>query len=135
MSFANLAEMFFHSCSNGAERPAMKYKQDGSWHDMSYAHIGNRVRNLAAGLAEIGVAPGDKVILLSENRYEWAFSDYAILANGAVSVRRSSIWSPTSAEHGISRTGAPGQGLRAGPHPRLRIQRRGSGPWQCGTGT
>ena len=32
------------------------------------------------------MAPGDRVALLSENRWEWMVSDFAILAAGAVNV-------------------------------------------------
>ena len=35
---------------------------------------------LAAGLRELGLQPGDRVAILSENRPEWAIADYACLA-------------------------------------------------------
>ncbi len=44
------------------------------------------VEALALGLAALGVQRGDRVALLSENRYEWAVSDLAILGLGAVTV-------------------------------------------------
>jgi len=34
----------------------------------------------------LGVEPGDRVALLSENRWEWAVADFAVLAMGAVDV-------------------------------------------------
>jgi long-chain acyl-CoA synthetase len=45
-----------------------------------------RVRALAARLAEWGVAKGDRVAILSENRWEWAVTDFAVLALGAIDV-------------------------------------------------
>jgi long-chain acyl-CoA synthetase len=44
------------------------------------------VRALAARLAQWGVGKGDRVALLSENRWEWAVTDFAVLALGAVDV-------------------------------------------------
>src|SRR3546814_21126797 len=44
------------------------------------------VRRLARGLAALGVRPGDRVVLVSENRPEWAMDDLAIMAAGAVTV-------------------------------------------------
>jgi long-chain acyl-CoA synthetase len=44
------------------------------------------VRALAARLAAWGVVKGDRVALLSENRWEWPVTDFAVLALGAVDV-------------------------------------------------
>ena len=44
------------------------------------------MRALAARLAAWGVAKGDRVALLSENRWEWPVTDFAVLALGAVDV-------------------------------------------------
>jgi long-chain acyl-CoA synthetase len=45
-----------------------------------------RVRALATALAAWGVGKGDRVALLSENRWEWPVTDFAVLALGAVDV-------------------------------------------------
>src|ERR1035441_8471642 len=45
-----------------------------------------RVRALATALAGWGVGKGDRVALLSENRWEWPVTDFAVLALGAVDV-------------------------------------------------
>jgi long-chain acyl-CoA synthetase len=44
----------------------------------------DQVRDLSLGLSSLGMAPGDRVILLAESRVEWILSDLAILAAGAV---------------------------------------------------
>ena len=41
---------------------------------------------LALGLLDLGIAPGDKVALASGNRAEWAITDQAVLRIGAISV-------------------------------------------------
>ena len=45
-----------------------------------------RVKNVALGLAGLGVRPGDRIALLSENRPEWSIADLAILSLGAINV-------------------------------------------------
>ncbi len=58
----------------------MRVKRDGRWDDLSYRHLGDQVRDLSLGLLELGLGPGDRVAILSENRPEWAAADYACLA-------------------------------------------------------
>ena len=48
-----------------------------------YAELGQRVRALAAVLAEKGIATGDRVLLLAENSPDWAAAFFAILTRGA----------------------------------------------------
>jgi long-chain acyl-CoA synthetase len=45
-----------------------------------------RIREIGLGLQELGLAPGDRVGLLSESRPDWLFADFAILASGGVTV-------------------------------------------------
>jgi len=59
---------------------------DGAWKPVTAAEMYGRVRALAAVLAGWGVGKGDRVVLLSENRWEWPVVDFAVLALGAVDV-------------------------------------------------
>jgi long-chain acyl-CoA synthetase len=61
-------------------------KVAGSWRPISAADFGFTVRALSLGLNGLGIQPGDRVAILSENRPEWAMADYAILCAGAWSV-------------------------------------------------
>ncbi len=54
---------------------AMRYPQDGGWWRTSYPQLGADVRVIAKGLIALGVAPGDRVALLSRTRYEWTLLD------------------------------------------------------------
>ena len=58
----------------------------GEWKPITSAQMYGRVRALAAAMAGWGVGKGDRVALLSENRWEWPVTDYAVLALGAVGV-------------------------------------------------
>ncbi len=59
---------------------------DGEWKPITAALAYGRVRALAARLEAWGVAKGDRVALVSENRWEWPVTDFAVLALGAVDV-------------------------------------------------
>ncbi len=58
----------------------------GRWESLSSERSRADVESLALGLAALGVRRGDRVALLSENRYEWAITDLATLGQGAVTV-------------------------------------------------
>jgi long-chain acyl-CoA synthetase len=60
--------------------------RDGQWQPVTAAEMYGRVRALAGALAGWGVGKGDRVALLSENRWEWPVTDFAVLALGAVDV-------------------------------------------------
>ncbi|MEW5812719.1 MAG: long-chain fatty acid--CoA ligase [Actinomycetota bacterium] len=59
---------------------------DGRWTDVTCRQAAEQIRSAAQGLIAEGVAPGDRVALLSATRYEWVLLDYAILSIGAVTV-------------------------------------------------
>jgi long-chain acyl-CoA synthetase len=86
MQYSSLAEMFFSVADRFASNTAYKFKKDGTYQAITFKEAADKVNNVAGGLAELGVNTGDKVALLSENRLNWAVSDYAILALGAVNV-------------------------------------------------
>src|SRR5580692_3974098 len=59
---------------------------DGAWKPITSNEVYGRVRALAEVLRGWGVAKGDRVAILSENRWEWAVTDLATLAIGGVDV-------------------------------------------------
>ncbi len=69
------------------DRPAaMKYKRDGRWVDISLAEFRDTVRHFSTGMRVLGMKPGDRVAILSENRPEWSMTDFAALCGGGVTV-------------------------------------------------
>jgi long-chain acyl-CoA synthetase len=70
-----------------AERGAFQaFGEDGVYHKITYREFGRRIRLFARRLREMGVVPGDRVMILSENRPEWPVAYFGIALAGAVSV-------------------------------------------------
>ncbi len=84
--FPNLVAMFFTRAAEHGARPLLWHKSDGRWQSLSWAETADRVARLAAALRALGLARGDRVLLVAENRPEWAIADLAIMAAGGVTV-------------------------------------------------
>ncbi|MFA5093937.1 MAG: long-chain fatty acid--CoA ligase [Candidatus Omnitrophota bacterium] len=78
--------MFFARADRYGSRCALRYKRDGRYRDITWSEFEDKVKDLAFGLIALGLKPGEKVAILSENRPEWAFSDLAVLSSGCVDV-------------------------------------------------
>jgi long-chain acyl-CoA synthetase len=65
---------------------ALNHRVDGKWHNTPAVAFVERVKSCALGLAALGIRPGDRIALLSENRPEWSIVDLAILSLGAINV-------------------------------------------------
>jgi len=81
-----LNHLFFNSARRFNKPDAMMVRVDAKWQPVSHATIVERVRRIALGLSALGVARGDRVAILSENRPEWALADYACLTAGFADV-------------------------------------------------
>ncbi|NLL19898.1 MAG: long-chain fatty acid--CoA ligase [Clostridia bacterium] len=77
---ATLGAMFFNRVDKYQDHAALRYKKDGAWHDISWKEFGSRVEKLGYGLLALGINPGDRVAILSENRPEWAITDLGIIS-------------------------------------------------------
>src|SRR3954469_1093366 len=84
--FENLVAMFFARAKEKGDSPFLWAKQGGEWRSTSWLNVAEQVAGLAAALKRIGLAGGDRVMLVSENRPEWLISDLAIMAAGCVTV-------------------------------------------------
>jgi len=82
----HLAAMIRDNGRRFATRPAMRFKDSDSWHSISYAELGDRIRSTSKALVEAGVRAGDMVGIFAANRPEWTITDFAILGVAAVSV-------------------------------------------------
>jgi long-chain acyl-CoA synthetase len=86
MAAQTLIGIFLDTCSANRKPDQFMRKVAGGWQSISADRAVADVEGLALALRELGVQRGDRVALLSENRYEWPVSDLAILGSGAVTV-------------------------------------------------
>ena len=84
--YPNLVAMFLDRARERGSRPMLVAKHDGVWQPLDWTTVADRVCLLAQSLRAIGLAPGDRVALVSENRPEWCIADLAIMAAGLVTV-------------------------------------------------
>jgi long-chain acyl-CoA synthetase len=69
------------------DRAAMMWQDaEGVWKPISSVELYGRVRALADVFRGWGVGKGDRVAILSENRWEWPVTDFATLAVGGADV-------------------------------------------------
>jgi long-chain acyl-CoA synthetase len=80
MNKGTLNQLFFTTVDRHAGLPAaFRSKVGGAWVGITHRAALDRVQTISLGLRELGIKPGDKVALISENRPEWALADYACL--------------------------------------------------------
>ena len=81
-----MADLMAAAAAKFADRPLVRRKIDGAWVDVSYGEAGEIVSELARGLIDLGLEPGDRVCILANTRPEWTYADFAISSAGLVVV-------------------------------------------------
>ena len=101
-----LAKLFFEAVERHDKPDALQYKVGGVFQPISSRTLAERVRRVALGLNELGVQPGDRVAISSENRPEWAIADYACVTSGITDVPLYPNLPPEQAAYIIRDSGA-----------------------------
>jgi long-chain acyl-CoA synthetase len=81
-----IADLLPRSAELFADQVAQRHKVDGQWQDVTFAQLGEAVSEIARGLIDLGIQPGDRVSILCTTRIEWSQCSFAISAIGAVVV-------------------------------------------------
>jgi long-chain acyl-CoA synthetase len=91
----NTADFVFDNAKDRPQHVALRRRVGGSWADVTAGQFADQVTALAKGLIASGLAPGDRVAVMSKTRYEWTVADFALFTIGAVVVP---IYETSSAE-------------------------------------
>src|SRR5262245_10960051 len=81
-----LIDVFFEAVAKRRDGALFMRRRPDGWESIAPERALADVEALGLGLAHLGVAPGDRVALLAESRYEWPVTDLASLGIGAVLV-------------------------------------------------
>ncbi len=106
MEITTLNHLYFNAIDRYRKPNAFQFKRDGRYHDVSHREFARRVERTSLGLLSLGIAPGDRVALLSENRLEWAIADFAILTARAITVPIYPTLLPHQVEYQLKNSGA-----------------------------
>jgi long-chain acyl-CoA synthetase len=93
-----IADMMGLAAARYADRPLVRRKVAGEWVDVTYGEVGAIVSELARGLIDLGLNPGDRVCILANTRPEWTYADFAITTAGLVVVPVYQTNSPAECE-------------------------------------
>jgi long-chain acyl-CoA synthetase len=85
-NWTSLPAMLFDLARSWPDKAMLRFWRGGAWRSMSWAEFAMAVASVAAGLRARGISPGDRVLLVAENRPEFMIADAAVMAIGAVTV-------------------------------------------------
>lgn len=102
----SLPQMMLELAAHRQDRPMLRHWHDKAWRRVTWAEFAHRVAAVAAGLREAGIGPGDRVLLVSENRPEFVIADTALMAIGAVTVPTYTTNTPADHAHILRDSGA-----------------------------
>ena len=80
-----LTQVFWNGVAARGDKVWLREKAFGLWREWTWKEVGVAVREMAMGLAALGVQPGQTASILSNTVVEWVLADLAVLSAGAVS--------------------------------------------------
>jgi len=100
---ATLGANFRNAVERWGERDALIVRDQGARY--TYAELGRRVENFAAGLLGLGLAPGDRVGIWSPNNAEWAVTQFATARAGLILVNINPAYRLAEIEYALNKVG------------------------------
>ena len=80
-----LPALFWNAVKERSNQVWLRQKELGIWHSQNWQEVGQAVREITAGLLQLGLASGEVVSILANTRREWVTTDLAVLSCAAVS--------------------------------------------------
>ncbi|MCX6640580.1 MAG: long-chain fatty acid--CoA ligase [bacterium] len=82
----SLGMAIINTCRRRADHPALLYKTGERYQPVSYGELGRQITTAAQKLISLGIKPGERIGIMSNNRPEWVVVDLAALCCGIVVV-------------------------------------------------
>src|SRR5690606_7966397 len=98
--------MFFQRAREGGDKPFLSEKIDGEWQAISWAEAARQVAGLAKSFQKLGLKPGDRVMLVSDNCPQWCITDLAIMAARCITVPTYTTNTISDHQHVLDNSGA-----------------------------
>jgi long-chain acyl-CoA synthetase len=81
-----IADMMGLAAEKYGDHAAVMFKRGDEWAEVSYREVGEIVGEIARGLIDLGLAPGDRAAVLCTTRPEWTYASFGITSAGGVVV-------------------------------------------------
>jgi long-chain acyl-CoA synthetase len=101
-----LADLVARAAASYGDLPAIRFKRDGTWHDVSYTELGEIVQEVGLGLIDLGLQAGERIGILAGTRPEWSYADLGASSAGLVVVPVYQTNSPEECHWVLSDSGA-----------------------------
>jgi long-chain acyl-CoA synthetase len=101
-----LVDLFFDRAARWSDRPALRYRAGSEWRTVTWSEYGTVVREVAAGLAALGIENGDRAGILAGNQPRWHMADVGIMAAGAVTVPAYPTGAASQVAHVLGHSGS-----------------------------
>ena len=79
-AWQNLPAMMLGRAAEWPDRPMLRHFRAGAWHTITWADFARAVQSTAGWWAGSGLAPGDRVVMVAENRPEYVVTETALMA-------------------------------------------------------
>jgi long-chain acyl-CoA synthetase len=104
--FTTVPSLFWHRVQTKAQKVAMREKDRGIWKAYTWGQYGASARAIGMGLIALGLEPGNRVAILSDNNKEWLFCDLGVLCAAGISTGIYPTDSPAQVEYLINDSAA-----------------------------
>jgi len=79
--FKSVPHILFATIQKTPEKKALVYKRHGKIKHFDYEEFGNQIRYLTSSFKDLGIIPGEKIAIISNNRPEWTITDFSIMCH------------------------------------------------------
>jgi long-chain acyl-CoA synthetase len=83
---STIADMMGIAADRYADQHAVSFKRGDDWVDVTYREVGEAVSEIARGLIDLGLEPGDRAAILCATRPEWTYASFGITSAAGVVV-------------------------------------------------